>query len=544
MEQNRVLLEIKEKSRLEDPPDQDENESDINQESNYGNGGQTSSQSTGLALLHSAISAMEDESYHEERALPSQDQSVASRTTQDRNHDQEGGQTSDDDLLSMAQELPFPTLPAKSPSPPVSPTGAPPTNTTSTKAHLLQPVSFANTTSPLMMSPTTLKPATAPPVNAELPQPWPSNRMLSIETNGCMEGGSTPLERKAVLCMSEFPSFNNDVTHDDRKRPAERSPPPEFSKDMNGDMEGDSIPPLEWKSVLCMSVFRPSANDMSHNDRKRPPEAPSPPEPSKRSRITQSSNRVEAPIQRGEGLAAQPDNDESTSPPIRTDREKGAERHIDDGQGQQHLDGEIPQSTPELNQVEKPCETAEGVGIQPDEDEPASLPVGTDCENGPESNSDDGRGQQLPDGDQLQSTPELTVHTEGEGPEYWPIDVDAHEDLSEDEAISDADVPPEVYFTLTQYDEENSNCTRRKAVGFIAVESRDATLADLRSMIQNYPNLPKEWMFCYFPTLGPVAERHERDLGSVAEFLETIGDDSLGDGTFDNSFRLGIVIRE
>jgi hypothetical protein len=108
-----------------------------------------------------------------------------------------------------------------------------------------------------------------------------------------------------------------------------------------------------------------------------------------------------------------------------------------------------------------------------------------------------------------------------------------------------AQLPDELYCRVAKRTADTSNNENDENLGFVTLNSSDATFVDARSVIQNEmdpENLPSpnEWKF-FLPSLGPVSHRQEARLGPVAAFLLKTFDHRLGNGTVDNPFRIVIV---
>jgi hypothetical protein len=83
-------------------------------------------------------------------------------------------------------------------------------------------------------------------------------------------------------------------------------------------------------------------------------------------------------------------------------------------------------------------------------------------------------------------------------------------------------------------------------LGFVRLESRNATFSDARATIQEEmdpESLPENsWKF-YLPPIGPVSKRQEQSFGSVSSFL--LGQEfegRLGDGSLDSPFILYLLV--
>lgn len=296
-----------------------------------------------------------------------------------------------------------------------------------------------------------------------------------------------------------------------------------------------------------VSECAPSVSNATDDDRKRPAEGRPRFESSKRSRMTKSGNRVDVLSPEVDDLAMQPDvgrfglknrtdhTEEFTSPVpsipfqnTQTGNLMEAPIHGASGEIARQLvdDGPVTQRNAQsCSHVEAPNQEADTTAAESNGDGSVIQTNEENNDEGMDNRSFDNQGQQNDDGEDVQ--PEIIV-----------IDGDdvgvKEEDLSAEDA---AEMPLEVYFALTQVNSEGS-----EVLGFITAKSRAATFADLRAIIQDEHNLPKEWRF-YFPTLGPVAERQERSLGPVAHRLECAGDASLGDGRLVAPFQLNIVMK-
>lgn len=83
-------------------------------------------------------------------------------------------------------------------------------------------------------------------------------------------------------------------------------------------------------------------------------------------------------------------------------------------------------------------------------------------------------------------------------------------------------------------------------LGFVRLESRNATFSDARAAIQedmDPESLPGDaWKF-YLPPIGPVSKRQEESFGSVSTFL--LGQEfegRLGDGSLNCPFILYLLV--
>jgi hypothetical protein len=102
----------------------------------------------------------------------------------------------------------------------------------------------------------------------------------------------------------------------------------------------------------------------------------------------------------------------------------------------------------------------------------------------------------------------------------------------------------EVFCRITKRTFDESGKDIDENLGFVTLDSRDATFKDTRAAIQEEMDPdslpPKEWKF-FLPPLGRVSHRQEGRLGSVASYLLRTFQHRLGCGTVDDPFHIVIV---
>jgi hypothetical protein len=102
----------------------------------------------------------------------------------------------------------------------------------------------------------------------------------------------------------------------------------------------------------------------------------------------------------------------------------------------------------------------------------------------------------------------------------------------------------EVFCRITKRTFDESGKDIDENLGFVTLDSRDATFKDTRAAIQEEMDPdslpPNEWKF-FLPPLGRVSHRQEGRLGSVASYLLRTFQHRLGCGTVDDPFHIVIV---
>jgi hypothetical protein len=99
----------------------------------------------------------------------------------------------------------------------------------------------------------------------------------------------------------------------------------------------------------------------------------------------------------------------------------------------------------------------------------------------------------------------------------------------------------EVHYTLIKRKKEAAGGDHLdNRLGFVMMESRDATFADIRAVIEDEVDPGDNWKFVV-PALGPVSRKQELCLGPVVSFLKRKFDDQFGDGSADNPFKLSLL---
>lgn len=165
-----------------------------------------------------------------------------------------------------------------------------------------------------------------------------------------------------------------------------------------------------------------------------------------------------------------------------------------------------------------------------------SKQTSNDTEEGNHGSDDTEEDSKLPP-DGSASRPLVLYDVKEEEDDAPAGDNTAH-DLAGDSADAGTGTQRDVYFRLTRRELDLDGAV---LLGFITAETRNATFADLRAIIERELNLASPWTF-YFPSLGPVNLSQETSLGSVADRLERANDASLGDGTFVRPFCLSILM--
>lgn len=104
--------------------------------------------------------------------------------------------------------------------------------------------------------------------------------------------------------------------------------------------------------------------------------------------------------------------------------------------------------------------------------------------------------------------------------------------------------PEHVYCKLTKRFTDGKD-EKEVRVGFVQLESRNATFADARKAIQSQmdkDSLPdNSWKF-YLPPVGPVSHKQEETLGSVLAFLQGEMDGRLGNGSLEHPLELILLV--
>lgn len=106
-----------------------------------------------------------------------------------------------------------------------------------------------------------------------------------------------------------------------------------------------------------------------------------------------------------------------------------------------------------------------------------------------------------------------------------------------------AQLPKNLYCRVTKRTVDASDKEIDENLGFITLESSNATFVDARQVIQaemDPESLPKEWKF-FLPPLGPVSRRQEARLGPVGTFLLKTFDNKLGEGTVQKPFHIVLI---
>lgn len=101
----------------------------------------------------------------------------------------------------------------------------------------------------------------------------------------------------------------------------------------------------------------------------------------------------------------------------------------------------------------------------------------------------------------------------------------------------------QVFCRVTKRTTDESSKDVDESLGFVTLNSRDATFKDARIAIRDEmdpESLPMDWKF-FLPPLGPVSHRQEVRLGPVASFLRKTFEHRLGGGTVDNPFQIVLV---
>ena len=105
-----------------------------------------------------------------------------------------------------------------------------------------------------------------------------------------------------------------------------------------------------------------------------------------------------------------------------------------------------------------------------------------------------------------------------------------------------------VHFKIISCEKENAsaeNASRRDdPLGFLIMESRDASFADLRAAVEE--ELDPEWIpgsawKFVLQSLGVITKKQEEALGPAASFFEKAFKTRLGDGSVANPYQLALL---
>jgi hypothetical protein len=107
-------------------------------------------------------------------------------------------------------------------------------------------------------------------------------------------------------------------------------------------------------------------------------------------------------------------------------------------------------------------------------------------------------------------------------------------------------LPEHFFCKLTKRQIDASGNETDKPLGFVRLESRNATFSDTRAAIQedmDPESLPGDaWKF-YLPPIGPVSKRQEESFGSVSSFLLSQEfEGRLGDGSLNSPFTIYLLV--
>ena len=121
-----------------------------------------------------------------------------------------------------------------------------------------------------------------------------------------------------------------------------------------------------------------------------------------------------------------------------------------------------------------------------------------------------------------------------------PKRFDEHPDHILSDQVKSMTPTKEVHYTLIKCQKESvGDGSLDNRLGFVMLESRDATFADVRAAIEEEVDPGDNWRFVV-PSLGPVSRKQEECLGPVVSFLQRKFDDQLGDGSIDSPFELSL----
>lgn len=105
-----------------------------------------------------------------------------------------------------------------------------------------------------------------------------------------------------------------------------------------------------------------------------------------------------------------------------------------------------------------------------------------------------------------------------------------------------------VHYKIIAYEKENASaekaCRRDDHLGFLIVESRNASFSNLRAAVEEEldpESIPgPAWRF-FVPNLGTITKKQEEALGPAAIFFDQAFNGSLGDGSVDNPYQLSVL---